>query len=72
MVGCAIVRHASKPLAEPKDVEPIIITIPNIQDVAIIYNEDETRRIFRFSQPASGAEMDGLAITDVWYSGREY
>ncbi len=40
----------------------IIITIPDIPDANLIYNEDETRRILKFFWPLLSSQFDGLTI----------
>lgn len=42
----------------------IILTIPDIPDASLIYNESETRAILKFFWPTSGAVIDGCDITN--------
>lgn len=42
----------------------IIVTIPDIPDASLIFDENETRAILRFFWPESGATIDGLNVTN--------
>lgn len=42
----------------------IIITIPDIPDSLLIYNEDETRQILRYFWPRLSAQIDGMEVTN--------
>jgi hypothetical protein len=45
-------------------VASIIITIPDIPDAYLIYNEEETRRILKHFWPDAAAAIDGLKISN--------
>lgn len=42
----------------------ILITVPDIRDADLIYNEDETRRILRFFWPWLASQFDDLSIAN--------
>jgi hypothetical protein len=42
----------------------IVLTIPDIPDANLLYDEDETRGILRFFWPDAATRIDGLTITN--------
>lgn len=62
MIGSPTILHT--PCAERQAVGSIIITIPDIPDSQLIYNDDETRQILKFFWPDRAKGIDELTITD--------
>lgn len=42
----------------------IVLTIPDIPDSQLIYNEDETRQILKFFWPERAKDIDALSVTN--------